>query len=215
VHDRRWTRRARCVGAADVSGDPTPREWVGEHEFPWPPTLEQPDLEDVVACFAIHSMSVGSTPTGERYLRLQLTDTYGTLGARMWHGVDDVIDRLRPGMYVGVKGRIEQHHEGRLLAIEQIAPLHVELDDLVLFLPRSGRPPEQMDAELAAAIASVKDDALRTLLESLLGPRTDSGRAFRLAPAAKQNHHAWLGGLIEHTLSVVRVCDLLAGHYGQ
>jgi 3'-5' exoribonuclease len=60
----------------------------------------------------------------------------------------------------------------------------------------------------------VKDDGLRVLLHSLLGAGTDTGDAFRLAPAAKQNHHAYLGGLLEHTLSVVRVCDLLASHYG-
>jgi 3'-5' exoribonuclease len=132
----------------------------------------------------------------------------------MWDGVDAVLDLLRPGMYVGVRGRIERYQEERQLRIEEIAPLRVDLDDLVLFLPRSARGAEHMDAELGAAIASVEDDGLRALLHSLLGAGTDTGHAFRLAPAAKQNHHAYLGGLLEHTLSVVRVCDLLAGHYG-
>jgi 3'-5' exoribonuclease len=71
-----------------------------------------------------------------------------------------------------------------------------------------------MDAELAALIESVGDEPLRRLLRALLAPETDVGRGFRLAPAAKQNHHAYLGGLIEHTISVARVCDLLAAHYG-
>ncbi|HEX6307848.1 MAG TPA: HD domain-containing protein [Longimicrobiales bacterium] len=197
-----------------TSPDPTPREWVGDREFPWPPTLGLPDLEDVVACFTIQSLSTGQTRADEPFLRLRLADSYGTLEARMWEGVAGIVDRLRAGMYVGVRGRIERYQEERQLRIEQIVPLRVELDDLVLFLPRSARPAEHMDAELAAAIDSVSDPPLRTLLASLLGPATDIGHAFRLAPAAKQNHHAYLGGLLEHTLSIVRVCDLLANHYG-
>jgi 3'-5' exoribonuclease len=194
--------------------DPTPREWVGDLPFPWPPALAHADLDDVVACYSIQSLHVGRTRSDAPFLKLQLTDCYGRVEARMWDGVDAVLDLLRPGMYVGVRGRIERYQEERQLRIEEIAPLRVDLDDLVLFLPRSARGAEHMDAELGAAIASVEDDGLRALLHSLLGADTDTGHAFRLAPAAKQNHHAYLGGLLEHTLSVVRVCDLLAGHYG-
>jgi 3'-5' exoribonuclease len=196
------------------ASDPTPREWVGDLPFPWPPALAHADLDDVVACYSIQSVHVGRTRSDAPFLKLQLTDCYGRVEARMWDGVEAVLDLLRPGMYVGVRGRIERYQEERQLRIEEIAPLRVDLDDLVLFLPRSARGAERMDAELGAAIASVADDGLRALLHSLLGAGTDTGHAFRLAPAAKQNHHAYLGGLLEHTLSVVRVCDLLAGHYG-
>ena len=193
---------------------PTPREWVGDQPFPWPPAHSHADLEDLVGCYAIHSLSVGRTRNEAPFLRLQLSDCYGSVEARMWDGVEPVMDILRAGMYVGVRGRMERYQAERQLRVEDIVPLHVELDDLVLFLPRSARPAEHMDAELGAAIASVTDAGLRQLLTSLLGADTDTGHAFRLAPAAKQNHHAYLGGLLEHTLSVVRVCDLLAGHYG-
>jgi 3'-5' exoribonuclease len=196
------------------ASDPTPREWVGDLPFPWPPALAHADLEDVVACYSIQSLHVGRTRSDAQFLKLQLTDCYGRVEARMWDGVEAVVDALRPGMYVGVRGRVERYQEERQLRIEEITPLRVDLDDLVLFLPRSARGAEHMDAELAAAIASVKDRGLRALLQALLGKTTDTGHAFRLAPAAKQNHHAYLGGLLEHTLSVVRVCDLLAGHYG-
>lgn len=194
--------------------DPTPREWVGDQPFPWAPALGHADLDDIVACYAIRSLTVGRTRSEAPFLKMQLTDCYGSVEARMWEGVEAVMDLLRPGMYVGVRGRLETYQSERQLRVEEIAPLRVELDDLVLFLPRSARPAEHMDAELAAAIASVRDDGLRALLNVLLGADTDTGHAFRLAPAAKQNHHAYLGGLLEHTLSVVRVCDLLAGHYG-
>ena len=193
--------------------DPTPREWIGDLPFPWPPTLTHVDLEDVVACYAIHSLTIGRTRTDAPFLRMQLRDCYGSVEGRMWDGVEDVMDILRPGMYVGVRGRLERYQAERQLRIESISPLRVELDDLFLFLPRSARAAEHMDAELGAAIASIADDGLRGLLLALLGGGTDTGHAFRLAPAAKQNHHAYLGGLLEHTLSVVSLCDLLARHY--
>ncbi|HEX2168172.1 MAG TPA: HD domain-containing protein [Longimicrobiales bacterium] len=193
--------------------DPTPREWLGDLPFPWPPAHSHADLDDIVACYAIHSLTLARTRNDAPFLRMHLTDCYGTVEARMWDGVENVMDLLRPGMYVGVRGRLERYQAERQLRVEEVVPLRVELDDLVLFLPRSARAAEHMDAELAAAIASIREDGLRTLLETLLGVDTDTGHAFRLAPAAKQNHHAYLGGLLEHTLSVVRVCDLLSGHY--
>jgi 3'-5' exoribonuclease len=194
--------------------DPTPREWIGERPFPWPPTLSLADQDEVSACFTIQSFSVGRTRSDAPFLRLQLSDCYGRVEARMWDNVDDVAGSLRTGMYVGVRGRLERFQEERQLRVEELAPLAVGLDDLVLFLPRSARSPDQMDAELSALIASVADAPLRTLLEAMLGAHTDTGHAFRLAPAAKQNHHAYLGGLLEHTLSMARVCVLLADHYG-
>jgi 3'-5' exoribonuclease len=196
------------------AADPTPREWVGDRPFPWPPALSHADLEDVTACYAVHSLNIGRTRSDAPFLKMLLTDCYGSVEARMWDGVEAVIDLLRPGMYVGVRGRLERYQAERQLRVEEITPLRVELDDLVLFLPRSARGAEHMDAELTAAIGSVRDAGLQGLLQLLLGADTDTGHAFRLAPAAKQNHHAYLGGLLEHTLSVVRVCDLLAGHYG-
>src|SRR5690606_36222050 len=65
-----------------------------------------------------------------------------------------------------------------------------------------------------ALIASVRDRGLRALLRRMLDRDSETGRAFRRAPAAKRNHHAYLGGLLEHTLSVATACDLLARHYG-
>ena len=191
----------------------TPREWVGEHLFPWPPTLGLADGEEVVACFALLAVTAGRTRDGTAFLKLQLTDCYGAVEARVWHDVERWLRTLQPGEYVGVRGRIEPYQEERLLRIEQIVPVRVELDDLVLFLPRSARPAQLMEAELDAFIDAVREPPLQQLLLRLLDGRSETGRLFRLAPAAKQHHHAYLGGLLEHTLSVTRVCELLAGHY--
>jgi 3'-5' exoribonuclease len=191
----------------------SPREWIGAAPFPWPPVLSSADGEAVVACFSVSSVAVGRTRTNAPFLKLQLADAYGVVDARMWDDVDAVADHLRPGSYIGVRGCMETYQDQRQLRIDQLGILAIELDDLLLFLPRSSRPAEVMDAELDACIDSVGDDALRALLRALLDRDSEIGRAYRLAPAAKQNHHAYLGGLLEHTLSVARVCDMLADHY--
>jgi 3'-5' exoribonuclease len=192
----------------------SPREWIGNADFPWPPTLGLADGDRVNACFAVNSVIVGRTRANAPFLKLQLTDSHGVIEARMWNDVEAVADHVHAGSYVGVRGCIESYQDQRQLKVEELGILHIELDDLVLFLPRSARPAERMDAELRTFIESVGDPALRQLLDALLGADTETGHAFRMAPAAKQNHHAYLGGLLEHTLSMAGVCDLLAGHYG-
>ncbi|MBR9989775.1 MAG: hypothetical protein KFH98_08480, partial [Gemmatimonadetes bacterium] len=89
--------------------EPTPREWVGDRPFPWPPAHSHADLEDLVACYAIRSLSVGRTRNDAPFLKMSLTDCYGSVEARMWEGVEPVMDLLRPGMYVGVRGRLERY----------------------------------------------------------------------------------------------------------
>jgi 3'-5' exoribonuclease len=201
------------MSAAAPSGY-SPREWIGSGEYPWPPTLGLADGERVTACFSVNSVAVGRTRANAPFLKLQLADSHGVIEARMWNDVEAVADHVHTGSYVGVRGCLETYQDQRQLKIEELALLRIELDDLMLFLPRSARPPARMEAELGAFINSVSDAPLRRLLEQVLGAGTETGHAFRMAPAAKQNHHAYLGGLIEHTLSVAGVCDMLARHYG-
>jgi 3'-5' exoribonuclease len=122
---------------------------------------------------------------------------------------------VRPGGYVGVRGRIQSFRNQRQLKIEEIAPIHVASDELDLFLPATPLDLATLEAGLDALIASIEDRPLRQLVKELAGADTATGRAFRRAPAAKRNHHAYVGGLLEHTLSIARVADALARHYGE
>lgn len=192
---------------------PGPRDWIGDAPFPWPPASAVRPGDLYHACYFLVSVQPLRTRTDKPYLRLQLQDVHGALEARVWEMADEIGASLRDGMYVGVRGRIEVFNGERQLKVEDVRQIHVGLDDLEHFLPRSPRDPEQMDRELGELITSVRDDALRALVESMLGAGTNLGAGFRLAPAAKYNHHAYLGGLIEHTLSVTQVCAMLAEHY--
>jgi len=193
---------------------PAPRDWVGDRQYPWPATRSLPDGAAVRACFCLVDFQLARTRSDQPFLRLTLTDRHGTVDGRVWENAEAAAAGLRAGSYVGVEGRIEYFNGQPQVYVEQLEELRIQLEDLPLFLPRSARPQDEMEAELQALIASVQEPGLRSLLDACLGPDSETGPGFRLAPAAKYNHHAYLGGLLEHTLSVAAVCAHLAEHYG-
>ncbi len=191
----------------------TAREWIGTAAFPWP-SLRQLEVGDLLtACYSLTGLEVGTTRSDKPFLTLRLSDVHGTIEAKVWEDAETVRERLEIGFFVGVRGRVESFRDARQLKIEAIERIDLEPDELELFMPRSRRDFTEMEAELDGWMASLHDAALRALVERLLGGETASGRAFRRAPAAKHNHHAWVGGLLEHTLSLVGICQRLDEHY--
>jgi 3'-5' exoribonuclease len=200
--------------SAAAAALPDPRAWIGHAPFPWPAAATLHGGAAVNACYALVNVTTLRTRQEKPYLRLQLVDRFGPIEGRVWDGADEIAARLRPGVYVGVRGRLEIFNGERQLKVDEIGQIRVPLEDLELFLPRSRRAAAAMDDELRRTIESVRDAPLRALLERLLAAESDIGQGFRLAPAAKYNHHAYLGGLLEHSLSVAALCDKLAAHYG-
>lgn len=193
---------------------PAPREWVGDAPFPWPPTRSLSDGAGVRACFVVVELQVARTRNDQPYLRLTLSDRFGPVEARVWNRAEELLPTLHPGCYVGVQGRIEFFNGQLQLCVDGLQPIRVEPDDLALFLPRSARPQAAMEHDLERVLETIADPALQSLLQACIGPDGAAGPGFRIAPAAKHNHHAYLGGLLEHTLSVAGLCDRLAVHYG-
>lgn len=197
-----------------TSRRPSPREWLRGEPFPWPGIDELEEGVRVATCYGVESKQIARTKDDKPYLRLQLCDRSGSIEGRVWEDAERIDRIVEIGSFVGVRGRIQTFRNQRQLKIEEIAPIDVPAEDLDLFLPRTPLDLAALDAGLDELVASVSDPALRALLERLVGAETETGRAFRRAPAAKRNHHAYVGGLLEHTLSVARACDALARHYG-
>lgn len=193
---------------------PGPRDWIGAAEYPWPAFHSLPEGASVVGCYCVMNAQASRTRQEKPYLRLQLCDRHGVLEARVWDDADRAAPLAQPGSFIGVRGRVEVFNGGRQLKIEELTPLCVDRTELELFIPRSPRDAHEMERELVGVIASVEDPPYRALLGELLGPDTETGRLFRQAPAAKLHHHAYVGGLLEHTLSLAALCDGLARHYG-
>lgn len=198
---------------ADPARPIGPREWVGSAPYPWPAVGSLEGGAALVACFCVMSRQRDLTRQGKPYYKLQLSDRHGAVEARVWEPVVAVMEQIQPGSFVGVRGLVELYHETRQLKVNDIRPIEIAPEDLELFLPRSRRDPAVMEAELQGLIAGICDEGLRLLLERLLDPASEIGRQFRQAPAAKHNHHAYVGGLLEHTLSMAGACVRMGEHY--
>lgn len=189
-----------------------PRVFCGD-AYPWTLIADLEDGTEVVACYLVLESRKAETKQNKPYLRLILGDRTGSIDAMVW----DDAERLEPicaaEAFVGVRGRVSSYNERLQLKVASIEPLSLEDADYELLLPASPRLRETMERELDAIVASVRDRGLNKLLRRCLGRETELGRAYRVHPAAKRNHHAYVSGLLEHSLSVASSCSRLAEHY--
>lgn len=166
--------------------------------------------------YLLSRLGTRTSRLGKPYLTLELQDATGRIEGKFWEGFEDFQSSARVGQVVKVQGTLE-HFEGvAQLRVVKARPARPddETPSPHEFLPHSGRSPEEMRSELREIIATLTDGHLRQLLESLFED-DKIWEQFVQAPGGKLWHHAYLGGLAEHTLSLARLCDLLAGHYKQ
>ena len=173
---------------------------------------ELPEGQAVTSYFMAKQVQVRQRRSGEPYLTMVLADRSGELSAVMWEGVDDLAKSLADGDIVKVQAVLGAYRGERQLTVNRVRKAEsdeVTLDD---FLPRTERDTTVLLAALDEAIEAIGEPHLKRLLQELFSDPSVRG-AFSAAPAAKAIHHAVLGGLLEHTVSVVGLCRLLADYY--
>ncbi|MGQ9808722.1 MAG: 3'-5' exoribonuclease YhaM family protein [Armatimonadota bacterium] len=176
--------------------------WVGE-------LRENAHVEGV---FLVSDVEVKTARDGSAYVRMKLQDRTGAVEAIRWRASDFEQQAARTSDYLRITGRVDTY-QGRLqVTLDHLAPVTEGVDPRD-FLPVAPRPVEEMGRELGSHIRRVRNARVRQLLEMATGD-TEVGRMFREAPAAVRVHHAYLGGLLEHTLSVVKMAEAVASHYG-
>jgi 3'-5' exoribonuclease len=175
------------------------------------------DLEDGAAvdiALLVREAELRRKRDGSEYLRLVLADRTGTLPAVLWDGAAEATSTCRVGEPVRVAGRYAVHPRfGAQLvvgALRSCAPDEVVLDDL---LDGPARSCPALEADLRELIATVREPHLRFLLEALLGEGAATWPAYRDAPAAKHNHHAYRHGLLEHSLGVAQTVSTIAATF--
>ncbi len=149
-----------------------------------------------------------------QYLSLMLGDRTGDIPARVWDNAETVAAAFEEGDVVAVSGRVEAYQDQPQLILTEVARCAPEQVRREEFLPQAERSPDEMLEELIALCKSVRPAGLRKLLAAFFANREFAER-FKASPGAKRIHHAYLGGLIEHTLNVARICDNLCGIYPQ
>ncbi|MFL5864438.1 MAG: 3'-5' exoribonuclease YhaM family protein [Solirubrobacteraceae bacterium] len=171
--------------------------------------------QDVDAVFACTRKDRLMTRTGSPYLALELRDRTGAVPGRAFQAADALAGRFERGDLVRVRGRVERFRDALTVEVSDIA--RVAADDGIdpaRFLPTAYRDVEELDGFLEHLAGEVYDRGFQELLRRLLDD--DALRAqWRRAPCSRSGHHAYLGGLLEHTVAVATLahetCQLHAG----
>ena len=166
----------------------------------------------ITTSFLVHSKEIRQKKSGELYLSLLLADRTGELDAKMWDNVAEVIDAFDRDDFVKVKGLVQIFHNRPQMTIHKVRRMDDSEIDFGDYFPSSRRDQDEMWLELRGVVAGMANVHLKELLEAMLDDE-EVARRYRRAPAAKHIHHAFLGGLIEHVLSLCAMARLAAQHY--
>lgn len=166
----------------------------------------------VETSFLVQSKEIRQKKGGELYLSLFLADRTGELDAKMWDNVSDVLNEFERDDFVKVKGIIQVFHNKPQMTIHKVRRMDESEVQFTDYFPSSKRDAGEMWLELRGIVADMRNPHLKGLLGAVLDDE-DIARRYRLAPAAKQIHHAFLGGLIEHVLSMCGMAKSAAAHY--
>ncbi len=170
---------------------------------------ERDRINDV---FLVARKDMGISKAGKPYLNLRFMDSTGAMDARAWDNAEAMAREFEAGDIVKARGFALSYRgviQLNVSAIEKVPEGESSPSD---FLPSSRLKPEDMIRDLDRVIATLGDPHLKALLEAIFED-PDVRQRFQTAPAAKAMHHAFIGGLIEHVLSICAVVDFVAAHY--
>ncbi|MCC6475667.1 HD domain-containing protein [bacterium] len=151
--------------------------------------------------------------SGELFLSCELQDYSGKIEAKMWENISEPLAELKPGDAVYVSARVDHFNNIPSLVLAQLRKAtETEVPDRRQFLPHSALSANEANEKLARVIESVKHPALHQLLDTIFSD-VKFRKGFLEAPGGKMWHHSTLGGLAEHTLSMIGLADLICSHY--
>lgn len=168
--------------------------------------------QTITSFFLVCEKEIRSTREGKAYLRLELSDRSGSIEARMWDRFEDSAGNIRRDDIVKVQARVEAYRNRMQLALDRLRLAEPAEVDLADYFPCTKEDVEKLYAELQACAASIPNPWLRRLTEDVLNDPTIASKLKR-APAAKMMHHAYLGGLLEHVVSLCGLCRAVAARY--
>jgi len=169
--------------------------------------------DDIKGCYLVKQKRLGITKVGKSYLNLVLADRTGELEAKVWDNADQLSSLFQDGDIIEIQGRAGSYRGRIQITISGLNGIHGEMDP-ALFLESTPENLPEMMKSLRGILSKIKDGHLKALNDRFLADR-DFVSAFKKAPAAKNFHHNYLGGLLEHTLSICKMASQVADHYSQ
>ncbi len=173
------------------------------------------DLSDgdrVEGTFLVNQKQTALTRAGKPYLIVKVQDRTGELAARVWEDAEEMARRFELGDIVFVQGAVESYNGKLQLRLDSLRRVPSQEVDPSDFLPTTRYNIEEMWNRLLAIVKDLKDPHVKGLLLDVLTEKSFS-ELFRKAPAAKGIHHPWIGGLLEHVLSLAHLAKRVCPHY--
>ncbi len=170
--------------------------------------------DQIVTVFLCQNKGSFTGKTGLPYLALTLVDKTGSVDAKVWDNVESLSGQFEEGDYVKVKATVTTYNGKLQMRVGNIRRISADDVDPADFMPTSSFGTKQMLAELRGLIEPLPNEDIRRLILSFLDDE-DFLKKYVRAPAAKAIHHPFLGGLLEHTLSLAKLGKLVCGHYPQ
>ena len=169
-------------------------------------------LDDEV--YLVLQKDLRTTNNGSLYIHAVLADRTGQLVARMWNASREVFNSIPSAGLAHVTGRVESYKGNPQFIIDGVRTVDDKSVDPSVFLPTTAQDVEQMWARVKEILREVKNPDLLALLAKFVNDE-QFVTAFKRSPAARTNHHACLGGLLEHTLSLMELAAVVLPRYPQ
>ena len=168
--------------------------------------------DNVESLFLVKEKSSGITKTGNAYLKIKLVDRSGEIEGRIWTSVESYAESFEKDDFVHVIGKavsFQEHLQLNITRIERLGEEEILFPD---FFPMTEKDIEEMFRSLLEICREIKNPHLNRLLQ-LFWEDESFTKLFKMAPASKWLHHNYLGGLLEHTLSLVQLVLKNVSHY--
>ncbi len=172
--------------------------------------------EQFIGFFALRSKELEPfrDPSRGSYLTLVLSDRSGQMVGRVWENAEMVQEEIEQGRVVKVDGEVDLYRDRPQIIVRRIRLAHPEEYDMRDMVPSSPRDPDEMVAALQSYIESLSNSHLRALVDAFYSDPNFLAQYVQ-APAARRIHHAYTGGLLEHTLEVLALCQTVLELYPQ
>ncbi len=167
------------------------------------------DGDEFEGFYVVRESSFQTAVNGKNYIRMTIADASANFMANLWDANRELFQLCPAGCIVKLLGLLEIYKGKPQIRVIRFRPAHDSEVDLDSFLPRSARDADAMRDELLAIIGSIADPDYQALAKAFFHD-AEIMREFARSPAARDLHHAFIGGLIEHTLNIARMAEAFA-----
>ena len=170
------------------------------------------DRENVQQVFLVGEKQLRANRNGNLYLQVRLVDKTGSIVGMLWNANEDLYQTFESGDYLRVTGTTQFHNGALQIILTKVKRARTEDIDESNYVRLSSQKIDELAAQAAARLRRMENEHLRSIAECMLVDESLMS-AFCRAPAGIKNHHAYHGGLLEHTLMIMQLVDVVSPLY--